>query len=85
MSECSGTCERSAQCGVSEQMSSARKRVSVRVNKRTDERVAQYLHLDFLLFWPTVLFKVHQKDRFDHESTFSAQKKRENIVGWASN
>ena len=25
-----------------------------RARERTDERVAQYLHLDFGLFWPTV-------------------------------
>ena len=29
----------------------------MRANEQRDEQVAQYLHLDFSLFWPTVLFR----------------------------
>ena len=43
----------SERSGGREQSDPANERV-VRVNERMDELVAQYLHLDFLFFWPIV-------------------------------
>ena len=36
---------------------------AVRANKWTDEQVAQYLHLDFWLFWPTVHRQIKKTEK----------------------